>query len=76
MKCYNCGCRLSEKDFCTGCGVDVAHYKKVMFLSNQYYNEGLEKAQVRDLSGAIASLRQSLKLNKNNTNARNLLGLV
>lgn len=76
MKCYNCGCRLSEKDFCTGCGADVTHYKKVMFLSNQYYNEGLEKAQVRDLSGAIASLRQSLKLNKNNTNARNLLGLV
>ena len=76
MKCYNCGCRLSEKDFCTGCGADVAQYKKVMFLSNQYYNEGLEKAQVRDLTGAIASLRQSLKLNKNNTNARNLLGLV
>ncbi|MBQ7766288.1 MAG: tetratricopeptide repeat protein [Lachnospiraceae bacterium] len=76
MKCYNCGCALSEKDFCTGCGVDVANYKKVMFLSNQYYNEGLEKAQVRDLSGAVVSLRQSLKLNKNNTNARNLLGLV
>ena len=76
MECYSCGCRLSEKDFCTGCGADVAEYKKVMYLSNQYYNEGLEKAQVRDLSGAIASLRQSLKLNKNNTNARNLLGLV
>ena len=76
MQCYNCGCALSEKDFCTGCGVDVANYKKVMFLSNQYYNEGLEKAQVRDLSGAVVSLRQSLKLNKNNTNARNLLGLV
>ena len=76
MKCYNCGCALSEKDFCTGCCVDVANYKKVMFLSTQYYNEGLEKAQVRDLSGAVVSLRQSLKLNKNNTNARNLLGLV
>lgn len=76
MNCYECGCRLSEKDFCTGCGADVGHYKKVMFMSNQYYNEGLEKAQVRDLTGAIASLRQSLKLNKNNTNARNLLGLV
>ena len=76
MKCYNCGCALSEKDFCTGCGADVAHYKKIMYLSNQYYNEGLEKAQVRDLSGAVECLRQSLKLNKNNTNARNLLGLV
>ncbi|MBO5326431.1 MAG: tetratricopeptide repeat protein [Lachnospiraceae bacterium] len=76
MKCYNCGCALSEKDFCTGCGADVVQYKKVMYLSNQYYNEGLEKAQVRDLSGAVACLKQSLKLNKNHTNARNLLGLV
>lgn len=76
MKCYNCGCALSEKDFCTGCGADVVQYKKVMYLSNQYYNEGLEKAQVRDLSGAVTSLKQSLKLNKNHTNARNLLGLV
>lgn len=76
MNCYNCGCRLSEKDFCTGCGVDVGNYKKLIFLSNQYYNEGLEKAQVRDLTGAVSCLRQSLKLNKNNTQARNLLGLV
>lgn len=28
MYCFNCGCLLSEKDFCTGCGVDVALYKK------------------------------------------------
>ena len=45
-------------------------------MSNRYYNDGLEKANVRDLSGAIISLKQSLKLNKNNMNARNLLGLV
>ena len=37
-----------------------------MFTSNRFYNDGLEKAMVRDLSGAIVSLRQSLKLNKNN----------
>ena len=41
-----------------------------------YYNEGLEKAGVRDLTGALNSLRQSLKFNKNNIEARNLLGLV
>lgn len=76
MKCYNCGCDLSEKDFCTGCGVDVGVYKKIMHISNRYYNDGLEKANVRDLSGAIVSLRQSLKFNKNNIEARNLLGLV
>lgn len=76
MICYNCGCRLSEHDFCTSCGVDVSFYKKIMFRSNRFYNDGLEKATVRDLSGAIVSLRQSLKLNKNNIDARNLLGLV
>lgn len=76
MVCYNCGCRLTEHDFCTGCGVDVSTYKKIIFMSNRLYNDGLEKATVRDLSGAIVSLRQSLKLNKNNIDARNLLGLV
>lgn len=76
MICYNCGCRLSEHDFCTGCGADVSLYKKIMYMSNRFYNDGLEKASVRDLSGAIVSLRQSLKFNKNNIDARNLLGLV
>jgi len=36
----------------------------------------LEKATVRDLSGAIACLKRSLKFNKENIDARNLLGLV
>lgn len=76
MFCYNCGAYLSEHDFCTACGADVSLYKKIMFVSNMFYNEGLEKAGVRDLSGAIGSLRQSLKFNKNNIEARNLLGLV
>lgn len=76
MFCYNCGCHLSEHDFCTACGADVSLYKKIMGLSNRFYNEGLEKAEVRDLTGAINSLRQSLKLNKDNIDARNLLGLV
>ncbi len=76
MFCYNCGCALSEHDFCTACGADVSLYKKIMSVSNLYYNEGLEKAGVRDLSGAVTSLRQSLKFNKNNVEARNLLGLV
>ena len=76
MNCYKCGCPLSEKDFCTGCGADVGTYKSLIFLSNQYYNEGLERAKVRDLTGAKEKLRQCLKLNKVNTQARNLLGLV
>ena len=76
MICYRCGCTLSEKDFCTGCGADVGMYKKILAMSNRYYNNALEKASVRDLSGATALLKQSLKLNKNNVEARNLLGLI
>lgn len=76
MICYHCGCNLTAHSFCTNCGADVELYKKIMAVSNLYYNEGLEKAGIRDLSGAINSLRQSLKFNKNNIDARNLLGLV
>ena len=50
--------------------------KKIMHCSNYWYNDGLRKAQIRDLSGAILSLRQSLQYNKGNIAARNLLGLV
>lgn len=76
MYCFNCGCLLSEKDFCTGCGADVALYKKIMYAANLFYNDALEKAKVRDLSGAVLSLRQCIKLNKYHIDARNLLGLV
>jgi len=76
MKCYNCGCTLSDDDFCTACGADTKTYKRIVRLSNHYYNEGLSKARVRDLTGAAASLKLSLKCNKNNIQARNLLGLV
>lgn len=76
MQCYNCGCDLSAHSFCTNCGVDVSRYKLIISASNIYYNDGLEKANVRDLSGAILSLRQCLKLNSSHVDARNLLGLI
>ncbi len=76
MYCFHCGCLLSEYDYCTACGADVKAYKKLVTTSNRLYNEGLEKAKVRDLTGAVACLKQSLKLNKSNIEARNLLGLV
>ena len=64
MQCYNCGADLTEKNFCTNCGADVSRYKKLLSISNYYYNDGLDKAGVRDLSGAIESLKLSLKFNK------------
>lgn len=76
MNCLNCGATLSEKDYCTSCGENVAIYKKIIRLSNLYYNDGLEKANVRNLSGSVISLKRCLKFNKEHIMARNLLGLV
>ncbi len=76
MRCYKCGSVLSETDFCNCCGADVTVYKRIIRLSNVYYNSGLEKARVRDLSGAADALRRSVRLNKKNIQARNLLGLI
>jgi len=76
MECFSCGAVLTEKDYCEKCGVDVKIYKKIIRLSNTYYNEGLERANVRDLSGAVSSLKKCLELNKLNIDARNLLGLI
>lgn len=49
---------------------------KLAYQSNYWYNDGLAKAQVRDMSGAITSLKKSLQYNRANLAARNLLGLV
>ena len=76
MRCYKCNATLSENDFCNRCGADVKIYKKIIRSSEAYYNLGLEKAKNRDLSGAVDCLKRSVKFNKRNTNARNLLGLV
>lgn len=61
---------------CSNCGQDMKDYWKVVSLSNIYYNKALGQAKIRDLTGAINSLKQSLQFNKLNTNARNLLGLI
>ncbi|SDG78125.1 tetratricopeptide repeat protein [Marvinbryantia formatexigens] len=76
MRCIYCGTPLSSIDYCSGCGADVSILKRVVRISNLLYNEGLEKATVRDLSGAVSCLKRSLKFNKENIDARNLLGLV
>lgn len=76
MKCYKCNAELSTSDYCTSCGAEVKTYKKIIKGSEAYYNQGLAMAQMRELTSAADSLRHSLKLNKNNTKARNLLGLV
>ena len=78
MNCMNCGAFLADKDldYCPHCGCNVLIQKKVEYLSKLYYNQGLEKASIRDLSGAVNCLKQSLTFNKRKIQARNLLGLV
>ena len=78
MNSMNCGAFLTDMDldYCPNCGYNVLIQKKVDYLSKIFYNQGLEKASIRDLSGAIACLKQSLMYDKRNIRARNLLGLV
>jgi len=76
MRCYYCGASLDFTDRCPECDANVHIWKKVNRISNHFYNEGLSRAQVRDFSGAVASLQVSLRYNKQNIEARNLLGLI
>ncbi len=75
MKCIYCGATVQSEEYCRICGADLTLPRRIIRISNLLYNQGLEKAQVRDLSGAISCLKRSLKFNKENTDARNLLGL-
>ncbi len=77
MRCPRCDASImEEQERCQFCGQDLTIIYHVKRLSNAYYNMGLDKARVRDLSGAVLVLKKSLQYDKMNTNARNLLGLV
>ncbi len=77
MNCPKCGHEITRwRKRCEICGQEISAYERLVLLSNSYYNKGLEHARVRDLSGAVTMLKKSLEINKENTDARNLLGLV
>lgn len=76
MECLNCGAPVLENGHCSACGMNYELLAKAYNTSNFYYNLGLDRARVRDLTGAIDALNSALKYNKQNINARNLLGLI
>lgn len=76
MECLNCGAPVLENGHCSTCGMNYELLAKAYNTSNFYYNLGLDRASVRDLTGAIDALNLALKYNKQNINARNLLGLI
>ncbi len=75
MQCFMCGAEVGDDKVCYNCGADILLYKQIIYTSYVFYNQGLEKAKVRDISGAIESLKTALQYYKYNTRARNLLGL-
>ena len=74
--CPNCSNTLDDKNYCSQCNLTSDAYNKIIEASKLLYNEGLQKAKARDLSGAIETLIRSIKFDKKNIDARNLLGLV
>ncbi|MBO7650676.1 MAG: tetratricopeptide repeat protein [Lachnospiraceae bacterium] len=77
MICPKCGANMTlKKGVCAKCGYDIEVSQKTRKYSCYYYNQGLAKAQIRDLSGAVDMLNRALKVSKKNVDARNLLGLI
>lgn len=76
MTCPNCGQKYERGNNCPHCNTDAILYNGAVRISDTLYNKGLAKIKVSDLSGAIDYLSRSISINKNNTQARNLLGLV
>ena len=76
MICFYCGNEAGEESRCPYCDRDQIVYRRIVLTSHAYYNDGLRRARVRDLSGAVDSLNRCLRFDKYHTYARNLLGLV
>ena len=77
MNCPYCGNSVAlNRRICEFCGFDMEPARKLVERSNVLYNRGLKMARVRNLSAAIPVLEKSLELNKHNSDARNLLGLI
>ncbi len=77
MRCPRCDTIMDNYgNKCRFCGQNLKLANRVRRLSNAYYNMGLEKAGLRDLSGSCLLLQKALEYDKENIDARNLLGLV
>lgn len=74
--CPKCARPLDADSYCNHCELNISVYNKIKVNSKALYNQGLQKAQIRDLSTSIDLLNRSVRMNKNNTDARNLLGLI
>ncbi len=75
-KCIHCGGDVRDTGYCRSCGLNQSFLHKAQNTSLYYYNTALDRARFHDLTGAVEALRMSLRYNKRQIEARNLLGLV
>ena len=76
MICPYCGSNVVSSRLRCECGLDLEPLRILRGRSNIFYNRGLRMAQIRNFTAAIPVLEKSLELNKHNSDARNLLGLI
>ena len=76
MICPNCEKEHPKSKICPFCKVDSVLYMGIVRLSDKLYNMGLNKLNNGDLTQGIGLLNRSISVNKNNVQARNLLGLA
>ena len=60
MNCSKCNSPLGAGQFCSTCGLGHKYIKKACNTADYHYNNGLAKANVRDLSGAKEDLKKAL----------------
>ncbi len=73
MNCIKC--RLPVYGDICECGFNQAMYQKMVHNSDKYYNLAKDSHKNKNLSDAIAYLKNSIKFNSENVDAHNLLGI-
>ena len=76
MKCPICKTEVQNGHICPNCNENAYVLNKIFNISVRLYNEALQRANKKDFSNAICLVEKSLYFNKNNYQARNLLGLL
>ena len=76
MKCPFCQNEITECKICPFCKSNLVFWKKIIDLSDVFYNRALKETQKNNLYTAKKNLEQSLLLSRKNINAQNLLGLI
>ena len=76
MTCPNCKEQNISRTICKKCGVNMPVSLKSIKISARFYNRALIKARSFELFEAISLLENSVKFDKKNIHAKNLLGLL